>query len=407
MEGWRESALGPSPLPVWAVKYIFKKKIYSAAATVLDAAGNTLSLPLKHRRPLKENFSTIVVVRMDHLGDVLLATAVPKILKENFPMSRLIFLTSSWSAPLLRHNPFVDEVILYDAPWFSKKRYARNPESLTFGQLVQRLRTCHADLGIGLRGDARENILLALAGVTERVGYGITGGGFLLTRQSRYREGVHESEHVLDLLRAIRIRVDVLKPQLYFSEDEKMHFEKKLEGWGIVPGRKYVGFQVGAGTSSKRWPARNARSFLNLFKGRFVDYGLVFVGSNRQEAAKIEDFTGDRFLNLTGKTTLRETCLLVKKFSAFVGPDSGPAHIAAVMDVPTVFLYSGTNRFEQWKPLAERALIVRHAVPCSPCELELCNVPGHPCMSQITAGEVANALARALEMNAGSTETVP
>lgn len=379
------------------MNYLFKKKAYSALAGILDAAGSGLAARLKRHSPPEKNYPAILVVRMDHLGDVLLATAVPKILKENFPESRVSFLTSSWSAPLLEHNPFIDEIVLYDAPWFSKGRYRRSPKSLGFWRLVRKLRRDHADLGIGFRGDARENILLALAGIEERVGYGITGGGFLLTREVHYHVGVHESEHVLDLIRALEIRTDVLKPQLYFSGEERESFEKKKEGWGILPEKKYIGFQVGAGTDSKKWPARNMRSFLRLFKERFEGYGLVFIGSNREEMEKIADFSGERFLNLAGKTTLREACLLAERFSAFVGPDSGPTHIAAAMEAPTVFLYSGTNRFEQWRPLSARAVVVRHEVPCSPCELETCNVPGHPCMSRITAEEVIDALGRCLK----------
>ncbi|MBI2095698.1 MAG: glycosyltransferase family 9 protein [Candidatus Omnitrophica bacterium] len=380
-------------------RYIFRKKSWGFLAAFLDALGYRAAASLRFRRKTPGPFNPrrALVIRMDHLGDVLLATAVPGILKENLPECRVCFLTSGWSAPLLRHNPFIDEVILYDAPWFSRGRYRRSAESLGFWRLVRRLRAGRIDLGIGFRGDARENILLALAGVKERAGYGITGGGFLLTREIRYRENAHESEHVLDLVRALGLRAEALRPRLYFSEEERESLGKQLEVWGILPEKKYVGFQVGAGTDSKKWPARNTRSFLRLFKERFEGYNLVLIGSSRTESEKITDFAGERFLNLVGKTTLRETCLLAERFSAFVGPDSGPTHIASAMGTPTVFLYSGTNRFEQWRPLSERAVAVRHEVPCSPCGLEVCNVPGHPCMSRIAPEEIIEALGRCLK----------
>ena len=89
---------------------------------------------------------------------------------------------------------------------------------------------------------------------------------------------------------------------------------------------------------------------------------------------------------------MRDLCLLMKRFRVFIGPDSGPTHIAASLGVPSLFLYSGTNVFEQWKPLSEAAVILRHSVPCSPCHLEVCNVQGHPCMSEIKPEAVLKAL---------------
>ncbi len=89
------------------------------------------------------------------------------------------------------------------------------------------------------------------------------------------------------------------------------------------------------------------------------------------------------FLDLAGKTSLRELFFLLRDFRAFIGPDSGPAHAAAALGRPTLFLYSGTNLFNQWRSMAPNAFFFRHEVPCSPCYLTECPVEGHPCMSLI------------------------
>jgi heptosyltransferase-2 len=89
---------------------------------------------------------------------------------------------------------------------------------------------------------------------------------------------------------------------------------------------------------------------------------------------------------------LRELAAILPFFDAFVGPDSGPTHIAASAGVPTIFIYSGTNEWERWKPLAEDAIALRNRVECSPCEREVCPVKGHPCLSGIPAEEAIKAL---------------
>ncbi len=335
---------------------------------------------------------------MDHLGDVLLATGVPKLLKENFPGVRVSFLTSSWAAPLLSGNPFLDEVILFDAPWFRRKDAPKDPNSPGFFGLIRLLKKKRFDLGIALRGDLRENFTLRLSGVRESIGYGITGGGFFLTKEVHYRERIHERDRAANLLRPLGVRTESLKPRLYFTEDEELRAEKILASVGLGGKQKWVGFQWGAGTVSKDWPAELAIDFLERFGSKFPDFKVVLVG-NSSGKKDLEEVCRrlPHCVNLVGKTSLRELCATIKKFHFFIGPDSGPTHIAAVLGVPSIFLFSGTNRFEEWRPLSERASVFRHPVDCSPCGLKTCVVPGHPCMSGIRPENVLSLLEERLK----------
>jgi lipopolysaccharide heptosyltransferase II len=329
---------------------------------------------------------------MDHVGDVLLATGVPKALKENYPQSRIIFLTSSWSAPLLENNPFIDEIVLYDAPWFSSKRYKKDHKAHCLSGLIRSLRGKNIDLALGLRGDLRENLILFLSKAKERVGYGITGGGFLLTQEVSYHRGVHETVHLLALLNALGIRCDSLEPKLYFEDSETQEFNARLEKFGLGPKDKILSFLIGAGSSAKAWPMGHVNQFIKEFSIRHPEIKILLVGSSQTLASKLAGVDGKQVINLVGETSLRELSLLIRRSLVFVGPDSGPTHIAAALGIPTIFLYSGTNCFEQWRPLAECATVLRQQVPCAPCALEACPIEGHPCMSEILPEMVLGAL---------------
>ena len=385
------------------MKYVFRKKRYILLASLLDGVGYFILWLLRPRKPhLNQNFKNILIVRMDHLGDVLLATGVPKLIKENFPGVRVNFLTSSWAAPLLEGNPFVDEVIVFDAPWFRRKNAPKGAHGLGFFGLIRHLKEKCFDLGIALRGDLRENLILRLAGVRERIGYGITGGGFFLTKEGHYRERIHERDRAANLLRPLGVRTESLKPRIYFTADEESCAEKILAASGLGGFKKLIGFQWGAGTVSKDWPVELAIDFLRRFGSKFPDFKIVLVG-NLSGKKDLEEICR-RFpycVNLVGKTSLRELCALIKKFIFFIGADSGPTHIASVLSVPSIFLFSGTNRFEEWRPLAEGASVLRHPVDCSPCGLKVCVVPGHPCMSGIRPEEVLNLLEERLKAGAG------
>lgn len=240
-----------------------------------------------------------------------------------------------------------------------------------------------------MRGDLRENLLLWLARIPERIGYGVTGGGFFLTKELDYRPNVHESAHTLDVLESMGIRCDRLEPRLYFSEKEKA-LPEKFKDLSFNSKEKWIGVQLEAGTQAKEWPIDQIRDFVELCVKELSGYKIVLVGANAVKTVDLPQNVREsgRFIDLTGKTSLRELLLILKNLKMFIGPDSGPTHLAAALGVPTLFLYSGTNRFEEWKPLAKSAYILRHDVSCAPCGRVLCNVPGHPCMSGIEPVEV-------------------
>lgn len=367
------------------MKYLFRSPAFRALAAAVDALGAPLGLLWRRSGAIRGD--RFLVIRLDHLGDVLPATGVPAILKRNRPSAHVAFLCSSLAAPLLEKNPHIDEVLVYDAPWFRKKRFDRAADSPNFRKIAGEIRRRRFDAGFSLRGDARELFLLWAAGVRERIGTGATGLGFLATRAVEYSERTHESQRTLALLRAAGFPADRLKPEITFSEDEERALDRRLAEWGLSAGDRMVGFHWEAGTSAKTWPRENVNAFFTEFQQAFAGAKLVLLGGPSQERGP------KRAIDLRGKTSVRELALTAKRLSAFVGVDSGPAHLAAALGVPTVFLYSGTNSFEEWRPLSEPATVLRREVPCSPCALSVCNVEGHPCLSGIDAVQVIRAVA--------------
>jgi heptosyltransferase III len=335
---------------VSARRYAFRAGWKRALAAAFDFVGG---LFFRVKAQLPRDPKTILLVRLDHIGDVLAATGIPQCLKAHFPKAKLIVLTSRSGAGVIGNNPYVDEVITFEPKWFNRGEPMRER---SLGRLASELRAKKIDLALGLRGDLRENYLFWRAGVGYSVGYGITGGGFFLDRELTYRWTGHEIQHSLDILRFIGIRRDHLLPALFLTDEEIVESQHLREEWGP----KVVGIQMDAGDPSKFWPESTRRDFLERAFKDFPEHKFVFIGKDDNIRRWVDEFirsNPSQALNLMGKGEggVRELLVRVRACAYFIGSDSGPTHIAAAFGLPTLVLYNGDNDFERWRPLAENA----------------------------------------------------
>jgi ADP-heptose:LPS heptosyltransferase len=146
---------------------------------------------------------------------------------------------------------------------------------------------------------------------------------------------------------------------------------------------------LGAGTSAKQWPGRYWRLLLRKFLGDGWQFVVVGGPVDLATASCMEAHPDLR--DWTGALALTETAALLERADLFVGADSGPAHLAACAGVPSVIVFSGTNRPSQWRPWSRRALVLRQRVSCRPCHHKTCPLADHPCLGGLTPERVYRA----------------
>jgi ADP-heptose:LPS heptosyltransferase len=93
-------------------------------------------------------------------------------------------------------------------------------------------------------------------------------------------------------------------------------------------------------------------------------------------------------LDLMGQLSVRELMAVIGTSQVVVSGATGPAHIAAALDVPTVSIYDPrrNNTAVRWKPLGKGVLLRPDVPTCEKCIYEAC--PYWDCLDQITVEEV-------------------
>ena len=156
---------------------------------------------------------------------------------------------------------------------------------------------------------------------------------------------------------------------------------------GINPGASYG--------SAKRWyPEEFAQVAAELSE----KYDIVIFGglgevdiANDIEKSLIEKGVTN-YQNLAGKTTIPELINQISSLDLFITGDSGPMHIAATFQIPTVAIFGPTkdNETSQW--MNEKSMIVKKNLECQPCMKRTCPLKHHNCMKMVVASDVLSAV---------------
>ena len=156
---------------------------------------------------------------------------------------------------------------------------------------------------------------------------------------------------------------------------------------GINPGATYG--------SSKCW---YPEKFADVAFALSNNYDIVIFGGqgDKSIANDIEKFLIEKgiknYLNLASMTSINELLLQISNVDLFITGDSGPMHLAAAFQVPTVAIFGPTKDEEtsQWKN--EKSIIVKKNLECQPCMKRKCPLKHHNCMKLIKSVDVLDAV---------------
>jgi heptosyltransferase III len=182
---------------------------------------------------------------------------------------------------------------------------------------------------------------------------------------------------------------------LVLSETERA---KANDALGDLCGMPLIACGPGTKMQAKDWGQESWRALLTRLSEALPDHGLVLVGA--KEDAEVSDFASAGWngpvRNLCGKLTPRETAAVMEHARVFLGPDSGPMHLAAAVGLPCVIAFASREYGGVWFPLGTRHRILYHEVECSLCRLVVCIENKRKCLTSITVDEMLGATLSAI-----------
>tara|TARA_B110000008_G_scaffold275037_1_gene311788 strand:- start:459 stop:1385 length:927 start_codon:yes stop_codon:yes gene_type:complete len=162
------------------------------------------------------------------------------------------------------------------------------------------------------------------------------------------------------------------------------------------PNVKLLGINPGASYgSAKRW---YPEKFSEVARELSSSYDIVIFGGigERQIASDIEkNLIKDgitNYKNLSNKTSISELASQIKGLDLFITGDSGPMHLAAAFQIPTVAIFGPTKDSETSQWLNEKSMIVKKNLECQPCMKRSCPLKHHNCMKLVEASDLITAI---------------
>ncbi|MFZ4620371.1 MAG: glycosyltransferase family 9 protein [Bacteroidota bacterium] len=275
----------------------------------------------------------ILIIRPDRLGDVVLTTPLIREVKRSFPDSFVGVMVNPVSGALLKNNPNID-VIITDDP------NGKDSGKKGFLALTSKVRSLKFDTGLMPLPRERHAWMMLLAGIGTRIGVGgkiyqVLTGTRTVSR-NKYIPLRHEADYVMDLGRKIGVTNEDLTPELFVSDEERIHARAILESRSFDLSHPIICINPSSNKSAPNWtPERYAELCRVLEKDHQL---FINIGLPNEHLEKIfKPFTEKHFVY--SGTDLREFIALCSFFSVVFSSSTGTMHIAVALKVPTVTLF--------------------------------------------------------------------
>ena len=411
-----------------------KQLLRTVILALLRVFGLPGALKAAHEARIASNTAgaqRILLIRPDHLGDLVLTTPVLHALKTHLPEAIITMMVGPWSSEVVARHPAIDRLIPCPFPGFQRTPQRPLAPYILLFSIAQQLRRDHYDLAINLRPDFWWGAaLLYLAQIPRRIGYAIAPGTPFLTRALPFSSPEHAT---LSNLRLVSAALEVLGQQpleepltperypLQFipTAEERQWVNALLAKADIDADTPIVIIHPGTGAAVKLWRIEAWSAIANALPGLLTTSlppRIILTGSTGERPMLAEIAQGMQKMAspplLLTDMTVGQLAALLQRARLVLGVDSGPLHLAVAQGTPTLHIFGPTDPriFGPWGK-AERHVVVASThrcpdCPCIPCgrlDFRPEELSAHPCVRLIPEQQVEVGIAAIIQSQPSPT----
>ncbi len=345
----------------------------------------------------KVQINKILIIRFWGIGSTILASPSFNAIRERFPKAKVIFLT------MARNKGIYDKAELFDAIKYYEFRNLIKV-FFDFFKIISFLRKEKIKLAVDFEQFSKfSSIISYLSGAKIRIGFKSKKKyrDMLYTTKVPFDNNIHMTKNFLNITKQLGINnynTELVKVPV--QKDSILYIDKILSQNRIRKKKPIVAININSSNFAiaRRWPKENFAKLADMIVGKLKE-NVVFIGS-KADMAEVQstiDMMKNPALNLAGKTNLEELAALLKKCTVFISNDSGPLHIAAAENTPTISFF-GPETPVLYGPIGDQHIIFYKKPSCSPCitvsnsKKATCTSTNAMCMEFITVDEVFNAV---------------
>ncbi len=337
------------------------------------------SKPNKITNPKK-----ILLLRNDHIGDLVQNTHIFRGLKEAFPKAKITVLATSTNKVLIEKDKYVDNILVGERFW--DKRTLKS--FFEYLRVMKKIKKEKFDVGIDLRA-SRLNMFffLFVPKIRSRVSYyNINGGRAFLTHPVLYDKKINVVYEGQELIRkSFGIKIKNYFPHIMTDKKDKIYVDEFLKKNKL---KDYIAICPGSTNECRRWPEKKFAQLIDIFHKKYPKHKIIISSGSGDKALINRLCSNKKFCVPLLDFNLRMLSLIFKKSKVVVANDGGAASIAWVSGGNLVIL-EGPVDLSIHMPFGNFE-VLQHKLPCYPCNWSKpCRKPyGRECMDLITVNEV-------------------
>lgn len=305
----------------------------------------------------KKPVHSILVIKLDEIGDMVYALHVFDHLKNQYPDAPITLLCKPFVKPLVQNNSSISHII----------------HQLPAGEKF--------DVIVELRGNW-DTMKYAIDKMPNRRFDRGTVRFLNKLKGGQKHEVITNFEVIKSILPKGTIQII---PKITVDDNSKAFVEQFIKEKKL---QNFVVIHCGARRKLRQWPVENFASLIKILEEKYK-LQIVFAGTEEDESVinEIIKLSKVEAVVCTRNFSLLHFAYLVKKAKLFVGNESGPLHIAAVMKTSLVGIY-GPGVPGVFYPIGDKSKVVHHILNCNPCDQVHCVRPENPCINLVTLLEV-------------------